>query len=146
MFPESHKTRHVVSTTQSLPTRAKTTRYLISTGGGYHLGTSEYPRPAPHPFLLSAPLSPICPVGHTTSMNINLYAYIQDILLVHKREVLHASGTYHSSSTDDYQLNIAHLVTKSNTSITRVRVEGYYHATYHITIQDSTCSAQSTHA
>jgi hypothetical protein len=34
------------------------------------------------------------------------------ILLVHKRGVLYASGFYHSTSTDGYQLRIAVLVIK----------------------------------
>jgi hypothetical protein len=33
-----------------------------------------------------------------------------------KGGVLHVSGTYHSTSTDDYQLSIEHLVMKSNTT------------------------------
>jgi hypothetical protein len=44
-----------------LAIRAKTTWSLIKTGRGYHLGTSEYPRPSPHPSLSSDPLFPICP-------------------------------------------------------------------------------------
>jgi hypothetical protein len=47
----------------------------------------------------------------TTYMNINIVS-THHILLVHEKEVLHASGTYHSSCTDDYQLSIAHLVIK----------------------------------
>jgi hypothetical protein len=34
------------------------------------------------------------------------------MLLIHKRRVLYASGTYHSASTDGYQLRIAVLVVK----------------------------------
>jgi hypothetical protein len=34
----------------------------------------------------------------------------QTILLVHEKEVLLVSGTYHSYSADGYQLSIAHLV------------------------------------
>jgi uncharacterized iron-regulated protein len=47
-------------------------------------------------------------------MNINKASThrIQDILLVHERKVLHASGTYHSTSTGGYQLRISHLVVK----------------------------------
>jgi hypothetical protein len=45
------------------------------------------------------------------------------------------SGTYHSTSTNGYQLSIAHVVVKSNTSTTRIYMEGYYHATYHIIIE-----------
>jgi hypothetical protein len=38
--------------------------------------------------------------------------------------ILHASGTYHSTSTDDYQRSIAHLVVKDNTSTSRInRIE-----------------------
>jgi hypothetical protein len=68
-------------------------------------------------------------------MNINLYSHTQDTILVHKREVLHASGAYHSSSTDGYKLSIAHLVTK----VIHVQQEsiekGYYLAKYHHIIQ-----------
>jgi hypothetical protein len=67
------------------------------------------------PSLLSDPLSPNCPArSHPQYMNINhnLYSsYIQDILLPHKRGS-HASRTNHSTSTDGYQLHIAHLVDK----------------------------------
>jgi hypothetical protein len=44
-----------------LAIRAKMARSIINTGGGYHLGTSEYPQPSPHPSLPSDPLFPICP-------------------------------------------------------------------------------------
>jgi hypothetical protein len=79
--------------------------------GGYHLGTSEYSRPAPHPSLPSAPLSPICPTRshHQAWTQISTH-HIQHSLLVQKREGLLASGTYHSSSTDGYQLSISHLI------------------------------------
>jgi hypothetical protein len=47
-------------------------------------------------------------------MNINIASTHcnHHFLLIHKKEVLHASGTYHSSSTNVYQLSIAHLVDK----------------------------------
>jgi hypothetical protein len=55
-------------------------------------------------------------------MNINIVSTQRNhhILLVHEKEVLHVSGTYHSSSTDVYQLSIAHLVVNINTSTTRM--------------------------
>jgi hypothetical protein len=34
----------------------------------------------------------------------------QDNLLAHEKEALHASGTYHLSSTDGYQLSIAYII------------------------------------
>jgi hypothetical protein len=49
------------------------------------------------------------------NININVYSsYIQDIILVHEGGggVLNESGTYHSTSTNGYQLCIAHLVDK----------------------------------
>jgi hypothetical protein len=46
-----------------------------------------------------------------TYKNKNI-VYNHHILLVLEREVLHASGSYHSSSTDGYQLSITHLVIK----------------------------------
>jgi hypothetical protein len=51
-------------------------------------------------------------------MNINIAHthHNHDILLANKKEVLHVSGTYHSSSTDGYQLSIARLVDKHKTS------------------------------
>jgi hypothetical protein len=57
-----------------------------------------------------------------TNMNINIASthHNHHILLVHEKEVLHASGTYHLSSTDVYQLSIAHLVDNINTSTTRM--------------------------
>jgi hypothetical protein len=57
-----------------------------------------------------------------TNMNINIASTHrnQHILLVYEKEVLHASGTYHSSSTDDYQLSIVYLVVNINTSTTRI--------------------------
>jgi hypothetical protein len=48
-----------------------------------------------------------------------------------KRGVLYASETYHSTSTDGYQLRIADLVVKSNTTKQEYYMEGYYDATYH---------------
>jgi hypothetical protein len=65
---------------------------------------------APHPSLSSAPLSPIYPIRHTNNHEHKPLLITTTILLVHKREVLHASGTYHSTCTDVYQLNIAYLV------------------------------------
>jgi hypothetical protein len=64
---------------------------------------------------LSRPVTP-------TDMNINIASTHRNhhILLVHEKEVLHASETYHSSSTDVYQLSITHLVVNINTSITRM--------------------------
>jgi hypothetical protein len=49
----------------------------------------------------------------TTYMNINIAStqHSYHILLVHEREILHVSGTYHLSSTDGYQVSIAHLIT-----------------------------------
>jgi hypothetical protein len=64
----------VVSIIQSLFIRAKATLSLIDTGGGYHLGTSEYSRPALHPSLLSAPLSHICLTRSQQQQNINIYS------------------------------------------------------------------------
>jgi hypothetical protein len=60
-----------------------------------------------------------------TNMNIRLASthHNHHILLVHEKEVLHVSETYHSSSTDVYQLNIAHLVDNINTSTTRMTYE-----------------------
>jgi hypothetical protein len=46
---------------------------------------------------------------HTNDLKKTSTHHIQTVLLVHEREVLHASGTYHSTSTDVYQLSIAHL-------------------------------------
>jgi hypothetical protein len=50
----------------------------------------------------------------STYININIAStqHIQDILLVHEKGVLHVSGTYHSTSTDGYQLRIERLVVK----------------------------------
>jgi hypothetical protein len=45
---------------------------------------------------------------------------IATILLVHEKDVLHASETYHSSSTDVYQLSIAHLADNINTPTKRM--------------------------
>jgi hypothetical protein len=39
----------------------------------------------------------------------SLYSSYLTILLVQEKDVLHVSGTYHSSSTDVYQLSIPHL-------------------------------------
>jgi hypothetical protein len=47
-----------------------------------------------------------------------------------KREVLPTSGTYHLTSTDGYQLSIAHLVVKVIHLNKDIR-KGCYHATYH---------------
>jgi hypothetical protein len=44
------------------------------------------------------------------NMNITSTQHIHNNLLMYKREVLHVSGAYHSTSTDGYQLSIAHLV------------------------------------
>jgi hypothetical protein len=63
---------------------------------------------------------PYLPCSVTTIyMNINITSphHIQDIILVQKKRgggLLHASGTYHLTSTDSYQLSIAHLVVKDN--------------------------------
>jgi hypothetical protein len=67
------------------------------------------------------------------SMNINIASTHcnHHILLVHEKEVLHTSVTYHSSSTDVYQLSIAHQVNNINTSTQGWHTKWYYHATYH---------------
>jgi hypothetical protein len=58
----------------------------------------------------------------TTYMNINITSthHNHHTLLVQEKEVLHASGTCHSSSIDVYQLSISHLVDNINTSTTRM--------------------------
>jgi hypothetical protein len=63
----------------------------------------------------------VCPVT-PAYMNINIASTQrnQHILLVHEKEVLHLSGTYHSSSIDVYQLSISYLVVNINTSTTRI--------------------------
>jgi hypothetical protein len=53
-------------------------------------------------------------------MNISSTHRNHHILLVHEKEVLDANETYHSSSTDVYQLSIAHLVDNINTSTIRM--------------------------
>jgi hypothetical protein len=55
-----------------------------------------------------------------TNINIASTHRNHHILLVHEKEVLYASETYHSSSTDAYQLSISHLVDNINTSTTRM--------------------------
>jgi hypothetical protein len=57
-----------------------------------------------------------------TNMNINIVSTHRNhhILLVHEKEALRASGTYHSSSTDVCQPSIALLVDNIDTSITRM--------------------------
>jgi hypothetical protein len=45
-------------------------------------------------------------------MNIASTHCNHHIFLVHEKEVLHVSGTYHSTSTGVYQLSIEHLVNK----------------------------------
>jgi hypothetical protein len=84
-------------------------------------------RSPPFPFECSTfPYLP-CLVT-TTYMNININIasthHIHHILLVYERRVLHVSGTYHSTFTDSYQLHIAYLVIKSNTSTTRIHMKG----------------------
>jgi hypothetical protein len=52
-------------------------------------------------------------------MNTNIFSthHIHHNLLVYETGVLHVSGTYHLSSTDDYhQLSITHLVDKHKIS------------------------------
>jgi hypothetical protein len=79
---------------------------------GYHLETSEFPWPAPHPSLPSAPVSPICPTRSQQQHKHKPLLISHDNLLVHEREVLLTSGTYHSTSIIIYHLSIAHLVDK----------------------------------
>jgi hypothetical protein len=57
----------------------------------------------------------------TTYMNINIASthHNHHTFLVHEKDVLHVSGTYHSSSTDVYQISIA-LVDSINTSTIRM--------------------------
>jgi hypothetical protein len=76
----------------------------------------------PHNFHGPLPTLPVrvlhfplfTPPGHTNNMSINITSthHIQTIILVHEKEVLRASGTYHSTSIEVYQLSIAHLVDK----------------------------------
>jgi hypothetical protein len=63
-----HNTRLAIGTKMARP--------LTNTGGGYNLGTLEFPRPSPHPSLLSEPLSPNCPArSHPQYMSINISLY-----------------------------------------------------------------------
>jgi hypothetical protein len=56
------------------------------------------------------------------------------------------SGTYHLTSSNDYQLSIADLVIKNNTTKQGQYTEGGNHATYHHQYKNPTRNAQSLHA
>jgi hypothetical protein len=81
-------------------------------------------------------------------MNINIASTHcnHHILLVHEKEVLHASETHHSSSTDVYQLSIAHLVEKHKYFYNKDDIWKGTTMQPITIIQDPTHSAQSTHA
>jgi hypothetical protein len=49
-------------------------------------------------------------LGYNNKHEHKLLLIIATILLVHEKEVLPTSGTYYSSSTDNYQLSITHLI------------------------------------
>jgi hypothetical protein len=99
---------------------AKATWSLTDTDEGYHTETSEVPHHSLRPSLPSVPLVPLlAPPSLTTIITITSTHHNQNILLVHERGAVYVSGTYHPTSTDGYQLHIAHLVENSNTSTTR---------------------------
>jgi hypothetical protein len=62
--------------------------------------------------VLQFPL--FAPLSHTNNMNINLHSSIAKVTFYCIKEVLHVSEIYYSTSTDGYQLSIAHLVDKDN--------------------------------
>jgi hypothetical protein len=61
-------------------------------------------------------------------------------------KILHASGIYHSSSTDSYQLSIAYLVVKRKYIDIKDNIRKCITMQPITIIQDPTHSAQSTHA
>jgi hypothetical protein len=83
------------------------------------------------------------PPGHNNNNGHKPLLHYYHNLLVHEKEVLHVSGTYHSPSIYGYQLSIARLVDKHKTSrYNSTYMEGYYHATYHHSFKNPTRSAQ----
>jgi hypothetical protein len=99
-FTGPHKTRYAVSINQSLSIRAKMMWSL-----------KPWNSHDPLPTLPSeCSTFPYLPYPVTTTTTSTSTQHSQYILLVHEKRVLHASGTYHSSSTDGYQLSIAYLV------------------------------------
>jgi hypothetical protein len=111
-FTGPHKIRHVASTNQGLPSGPKRSVLNRHRQGLPHrnlrIATTLF---LFFPFECSTdPL--LAPPGLAIVINITSTHHIQDILLVHKRGALYASGTYHSTSANGYQLRIAHLVVK----------------------------------
>jgi hypothetical protein len=108
-----HRTRHVDNIQLKAYHRGQNSVVLNRHGRGLphrNLGIAT---------ILSLPFPFECstdpPTGPAQSSNseypISMH-HNQSILLVHKRWVIYASGTYHSPSTNGYQLRIAVLVIK----------------------------------
>jgi hypothetical protein len=108
-----HRTRHAVSTQLKACHRSQNGVVLNRHGRGLPHRNLEITTSLSPPFPFECSTDP--PTGPTRSSNseypISTH-HNQFILLVHKRGALYVSGTYHSTSTNGYQLCIAVLVIK----------------------------------